>query len=383
MPPPRKHRAHSVTNNQQQDKEVAASVLAEQNPPPSLLGVIMQKILSQNNQHQQQDNHQGGYNDGYNNNNEYGYQQQQHHKQGPPEAARHPERPVLSQAVLCGKISSHSDASTIKGFFEETCNSASSVANELDPLKGRMLANADALGIENETMRVVGTFVEMTKTFWVILEAEPPHLHEALRQIRDRLKKGAALERLRKQQQAVSAANASATTASSATTSKAQQQLLQQQQQAAQQQMLQAGAFDGCTDVQLAFYADDVIERTSRNWINIDLSDAPPSAISQNWKHLDEFVVESIHSVAELANTQQSVGGALGGVRGISAMADTARNAKLANMILPTDEVTEKMSESGFFFGLDEFVREFCTESTSVPKLYTDLVHPIEPELEY
>lgn len=380
MPPPRKHRTHSVANNHQnQDKEIAVSVLAEQNPPPSLLDVIMQKILSQNNNNnQQQDNH--GSFDGYNN--EYGYQQQ-FHKQGPPEAARHAERPVLSQAVLCGKISSHSDASTIKAFVEETCNSASGVANDLDPLKGRMLANADALGLDNETMRVVGTFVEMTKTFWVILEAEPPHLHEALRQIRDRLKKGAALERLRKQQQAVSAANASASSASTATTSKAQQQLLQQQQQAAQQQMLQAGAFDGCTDVQLAFYADDVIERTSRTWINIDLSDAPPSAISQNWKYLDEFVVESIHSVAELANSQQSVGGALGGVRGISAMADTARNAKLANMIVPTDEVTAKMSESGFFFGLDEFVREFCTESTSVPKLYTDLVHPIEPELEY
>ena len=114
------------TAAQAPERQIAASVLAEQNPPPSLLDVIMEKVLNQH--HPASVENDGDHDDsaaGHGGGGGGGY--------GRPSAAaaavaagfepgsvaqpgtallmpRHPERPVLSQAVLCGELAPHADA---------------------------------------------------------------------------------------------------------------------------------------------------------------------------------------------------------------------------------------------------------------------------------
>jgi hypothetical protein len=399
--PPSRLRRQQVHAEVQEQREIAPSVLAEQHPPPSLLDVIMEKILDQG----QQGGDAGGWDEqqGGGGGGQYGgggFQQQP-----PPQQqhfrARHPERPILCRAVLCGEIVS--DAGSVRSFIEDACATATAVAQDADPLKGTMIANADALGIPREFMKVCGVFVELSRHFWAVLEAEPAYLHAALLEIDRRLQRGAAAKRAA----AVAAAAAqegggdkakaggAGAAGGAAGLGGASKTALGGGGAAASSSLgaggsnlglQQLSSFDGAGNVHVAFYADDVVERLTHRWTTVDLSDAPTAVAGGEGQTpaLDEYVVECVFSIGEQLTTQTSAGGgALGGTRGISALADTARIAVLAQRTLPRDDLTDKMKASGLFFTLAEFTREFCTAATAVPVMYTDLIHPIEPEMEY
>ncbi len=353
-------------------------MLAERNPPPSLLDVIIDQMLNQNPDGLAPDDG-AGYDDGS------GFSPPR--TAAAPPLVRHPERPVLSQAVLAGEIASNSDAGAVRNFIEDACAAASAAANEADALKGRMMADSDAPGAVAETMRVIGTFVGLARHFWVVLEAEPPHLHRALHEISERLARAAAAKTggaagsggaagavaVGGGAGAAGGAAPSAAAAAAAGAAGGAKAPGTSVGAAAASSSAASPSFDGARHVMIAFYADDIITRTARAWSAVDLSDVPAAAASAS-APLDESVVDAVQAIADLPSMP---------LHGGSAMAEAARNMKLSQMTLPRDELTVKMRESGFFFTVGDFVREFCTAATSVPTLIADLVHPIEPELVY
>lgn len=226
---------------------------------------------------------------------------------------RHPERPLVSRIAFVGEIVSKDDPP--RNFFEEILNNAARVVNAQDPTGGRINDSS------NELVCVTGVYVEMQAHFFQLIESEPEHLIQVMRELN-----GALNER---------------------------------------------HSYEGVRNLHIVYYSDDTMKRAFPKWVVLE---AALSATLPRDRPLEDLIVEAVQGLVNLGGQLLTQG-----KMQMENFLSTVRTT--LPQFIPKSVLVERCMSSGLCLTLQEYVEVFG----SLPDIArpSELVQPSEPPLKY
>lgn len=200
---------------------------------------------------------------------------------------RDPVRPTLSRLVLVGGLLSKEEP--LRPTFEDIATTAANRVNSRDPLSGK--------GHETiPVMNISSLLVEFPNHFLFLLESEPAHLLEFVRETQQR-------------------------------------------------------KLDNVKQLHVVYYVDDIIRRSCNKNLYLELT-APSQALPAEEEPLQNIIVDTIFGLTQLAELSES------GKQQPDVFLAQARTSQVS--LMPKGWFVEKCITSGMCLTLAEYVSLFC-----------------------